>query len=684
MEIIKGLKSALAKLTGREVQKGFQTRSLDALIKGIRSTGNLTEEQIFEVNSWVYACVRAIAYTSMHADLIIKDWNGEQNEKWTEFFGKPSPWFTGKRLIANTLAWMHIKGFAVWVIKAGQIELLDSDYVVIVERTPQGYRVDYFTGKGYITYDAGQTVIFQTFNPFQRLIGFSPLKPVQKPVTMQRKADILNDNLLDGGAFMPGYFTTDQPLTEAQRKRIRQEWQNNHAGYLNAANPLILEGGLEFKTLALTPADIQYIDLEKLTRDKISSAFGVPSVLINVIEKVNYATAKEQMRIFWNNTMLPILREVADTITYGAIPLLTNEKLYSEFDTSHVPELQADKKEQAEVAHIYLQDGVLTINEVREQIGKEPVAYGDTWWGTANILPLATATPTKRTSEIGTLLKAYLQKRQVKFHRKLDAETRRKMWLRFKALTDPMERKMQKELHKSLRRIVRDVKKHIEQQIQAKAYIRKFEPDDLLDGFDFEPYREAVQRNMQPLWTAYSQQGAAVLLADLGVETSFSIEQDPQLLDWIRQHTYETATQVTDTLQNLIRENIARAVAQGVEQGASTDEIKQAILDAVNHVEDLTEGRAFVIARTETARAVNWGQHQGALASGLPLEKEWIAQRDNVVRPAHRDADGQRVDAGAPFIVDGESLQYPGDPSASAANTVNCRCTVAYIPKREE
>ena len=62
------------------------------------------------------------------------------------------------------------------------------------------------------------------------------------------------------------------------------------------------------------------------------------------------------------------------------------------------------------------------------------------------------------------------------------------------------------------------------------------------------------------------------------------------------------------------------------------------------------------------------------------------------VREGHSGADGQEVPLGSPFVVDGEYLQYPGDPHGSADNTVNCRCIVvgsdgpfhagSYAPRR--
>ena len=47
-------------------------------------------------------------------------------------------------------------------------------------------------------------------------------------------------------------------------------------------------------------------------------------------------------------------------------------------------------------------------------------------------------------------------------------------------------------------------------------------------------------------------------------------------------------------------------------------------------------------------------------------------------RPAHLAVHGQAQPLTSPFIVDGEKLQYPGDPTGSAGNVIQCRCTMTF------
>jgi hypothetical protein len=69
------------------------------------------------------------------------------------------------------------------------------------------------------------------------------------------------------------------------------------------------------------------------------------------------------------------------------------------------------------------------------------------------------------------------------------------------------------------------------------------------------------------------------------------------------------------------------------------------------------------------------------LFAGSEMMKQWISGRDARVRPAHQAAQGQIVPFNKKFLVGGESLNHAGDPSGSAGNIINCRCSVAPFPK---
>ena len=89
-----------------------------------------------------------------------------------------------------------------------------------------------------------------------------------------------------------------------------------------------------------------------------------------------------------------------------------------------------------------------------------------------------------------------------------------------------------------------------------------------------------------------------------------------------------------------------------------------------------------MIARTEVVGASNVGALEGAKSLGQPMQKIWIATRDNRTRDAHAAAEGLTVELSDRFDVGGELLDCPGDPSGSPENVINCRCAVAFRVRR--
>jgi SPP1 gp7 family putative phage head morphogenesis protein len=120
------------------------------------------------------------------------------------------------------------------------------------------------------------------------------------------------------------------------------------------------------------------------------------------------------------------------------------------------------------------------------------------------------------------------------------------------------------------------------------------------------------------------------------------------------------------------RDSVSGSLREGLESGEGLPQLTTRIENLLGS----NRARAQRIARTQTASAVSTGRHEGMKSAGVEF-KAWITSQDDAVRPSHRQAgsdyaDGIPIDQ--PFVVDGEALAYPGDPSGSAANIINCRC----------
>jgi hypothetical protein len=145
----------------------------------------------------------------------------------------------------------------------------------------------------------------------------------------------------------------------------------------------------------------------------------------------------------------------------------------------------------------------------------------------------------------------------------------------------------------------------------------------------------------------------------------------------------QLASDITDTT----KEQIRRFLVKGQEERLTTFETIQLLKTA-----GITNYRAELIARTETARAANIGSMVGAMSTGLVTVKEWIASGDNRTRRIPRNAndhlhmDGVQVPMDQKFEVRAKDyidfMLHPGDSTAHAGNVCNCRCTLGYEAQR--
>lgn len=123
----------------------------------------------------------------------------------------------------------------------------------------------------------------------------------------------------------------------------------------------------------------------------------------------------------------------------------------------------------------------------------------------------------------------------------------------------------------------------------------------------------------------------------------------------------------------LIEEYLRQRITRNLESGMTVADARAAIRRILS-----TRGYAERIARTESHTAIERGAYEAARSLGVRMTKEWVSREDGSVRPNHAAAHGQTQEIDDHFTVGGELLLHPGDPAASARQTVNCRCTTNY------
>lgn len=128
---------------------------------------------------------------------------------------------------------------------------------------------------------------------------------------------------------------------------------------------------------------------------------------------------------------------------------------------------------------------------------------------------------------------------------------------------------------------------------------------------------------------------------------------------------------IGDELWSATREQLLA----GMDAGESIPKLAARVQDAAQ----VTDSKARTIARTEITSAANGGSIAYMRQTGLVSHKTWHATFGPRTRPTHAAASGQTVELDGKFSVGGSAMDHPGDPSAPASETANCRCVLLYV-----
>ena len=172
-----------------------------------------------------------------------------------------------------------------------------------------------------------------------------------------------------------------------------------------------------------------------------------------------------------------------------------------------------------------------------------------------------------------------------------------------------------------------------------------------------------------------------------------TVFQDGQSASFLQENAKSIMKDLNNTTKKRVSTIVAKALKEFEDLGivnpvAGTPEGDKFFKQLSKNINTVLGGqslnRAKTIARTEVVKASSWSQQRAAKSTGKTLEKEWVSRRDGVVREAHFILDNQRVPADSFYLYNGVKLDFPADPKAPAALTVNCRCTEAYIEVIDE
>ncbi|MEM1194793.1 MAG: phage portal protein [Pseudomonadota bacterium] len=186
----------------------------------------------------------------------------------------------------------------------------------------------------------------KAMHPLEDHYGASALAAAHQAVKIHNAASAWNRALLDNAARPSGALVYDAGdgagLTRDQFERLKSELATAFSGANNAGRPMLLDGGLKWQSMALSPADMDFATLKSTAAREVALAFGVPPMLLGLPGDNTYSNYREANRALWRLTLVPLANKLFAAIKEGLAPWFADAELKIDLDL--VPALSEDRE----------------------------------------------------------------------------------------------------------------------------------------------------------------------------------------------------------------------------------------------------------------------------------------------------------------------------------------------------
>lgn len=233
-----------------------------------------------------------------------------------------------------------------------ELHLLRPDRVSVVEGrdgwiTAYDYRAGNVSRRLPVESEGRLSLLhLKLFHPLDDHLGFPPLAAAGAALDLHNAAGEWNKALLDNSA-RPSGALVYQPkeggnLSADQYERLKAELESGYAGAVNAGRPLLLEGGLDWKSMGLSPKDMDFIEAKNAAARDIALSLGVPPMLMGIPGDNTYANYQEANRAFYRLTVVPLLTRTAASFS-AWLSEAYGEALRLEPDLDRIAGLSAER-----------------------------------------------------------------------------------------------------------------------------------------------------------------------------------------------------------------------------------------------------------------------------------------------------------------------------------------------------
>jgi HK97 family phage portal protein len=376
------------------------------LFGGSTSGKSVTERSSMQMTA-VYSCVRILAEAVAGLPLHLYKYNesggkerAAENQLYFLLHDEPNPEMTSfvfrETLMTHLLLWGNAYA---QLIRNGKGEVI-ALYPLMpnrmtVDRDNKGrLYYQYWRGKDEAKLSRDNIVILQPSDVlhipglgFDGLVGYSPIAMAKNAVGMAIACEEYGAKFFANGATPGGIL--EHPGIVKDPARVRESWNAVYQGSGNAHRIAVLEEGMKYTPIGISPEQAQFLETRKFQINEIARIFRVPPHMVGDLEKSSFSNIEQQSLEFVKYTLEPWLVRWEQAMVRSLLSKTEKEQYFIKFNVDGL--LRGDYESRMNGYAIGRQNGWLSANDIREleDMNRIPAEQGsDTYLVNGNMLPL--------------------------------------------------------------------------------------------------------------------------------------------------------------------------------------------------------------------------------------------------------------------------------------------------------
>ncbi|QEK13719.1 phage portal protein (plasmid) [Crassaminicella thermophila] len=275
----------------------------------------------------------------------------------------------------------------LWIMPSTDVTVVVDDKGILGAKGRIWYKYRDSKSNKLYTFNSDEVMHFKTSTTFDGIIGKSVREILKQTVEGSLESQNFMNNLYKSGLTGKAVLEYTGELNKEAKERLVKGFEEFANGSKNAGKIIPVPLGMKLTPLNIKLTDSQFFELKKYTALQIAAAFGIMPNQINDFEKSSYASAEMQNLAFYTDTLLYILKQYEEEITYKVLSSqMINQGYFFKFNVNSI--LRADLETQMKSLATAVQNGIYTPNEAREYLDKPTHEGGDILMANGNYIPL--------------------------------------------------------------------------------------------------------------------------------------------------------------------------------------------------------------------------------------------------------------------------------------------------------